>query len=103
MSNTQKNIIGMVPYIDPQHFKGQVNSNGKSCSYKANKISDVYSVGVLLWEISSGRKPFESYSDDFQRLALIPEVLNGKREIPVSNTPLDYIDIYTSMNNYCII
>ncbi|RIA82665.1 kinase-like domain-containing protein [Glomus cerebriforme] len=89
--STQKDFLGMVPYIDPQYFKPQSNNN----HYKANKESDVYSVGVLLWEISSGRKPFESYSDQFQKLALMLEISNGKREIPISNTPINYINIYT--------
>lgn len=36
---------GMIGYIDPQILK---NAN-----YKRNTKSDIYSVGVLLWEISS--------------------------------------------------
>ncbi|RIA84981.1 kinase-like domain-containing protein [Glomus cerebriforme] len=89
--STQKDFLGMVPYIDPQYFKPQSNNN----HYKANKESDVYSVGVLLWEITSGRKPFGSYSDQFQKLALMLEISNGKREIPIPDTPIDYINIYT--------
>src|SRR6266496_6497741 len=89
ITNTQRDIIGLTPYIDPQYFEKQTKKNYKK--------SDVYSVGVLLWEISSGRKPFESYSDDFQRLALLSEISDGKREIPVSDTPIDYIDIYTGI------
>ena len=81
-----KDIFGMVPYIDPQHFKKQ----------KASKKSDVYSVGVLLWEISSGQKPFESY-DSFP-MALMNEISNGKRETPISDTPIEYINIYKGTN-----
>jgi len=55
----------------------------------------VYSVGVLLWEISSGQKPFKSYN---QKSKLILEILNdGKRETPIPDTPIDYINIYTSI------
>ena len=90
ITNTQKNILGMVPYIDPQNFK--INNDNKNY-----EKSDVYSVGVLLWEISSGQKPFESYNDDFQRLTLMSEISNGKREIPVPDTPINYIDIYTGI------
>ncbi|EXX57993.1 hypothetical protein GLOIN_2v816085 [Rhizophagus irregularis DAOM 181602=DAOM 197198] len=89
VTNTQNKLVGLISYIDPQLFKNQSNSN-----YNYKK-SDVYSVGVLLWEISSGRKPFESYNDDFQRIALISEILNGKRETPIYDTPSDYINIYT--------
>ena len=85
-SNSNKYILGMVSYIDPQHFKKK----------RSNKKSDVYSVGVLLWEISSGRNPFESYNDSPE--ALITEILIKRREIPISGTPIDYINIYESMN-----
>ncbi|CAB4373840.1 unnamed protein product [Rhizophagus irregularis] len=88
--STRHDIIGKVAYIDPQNYN--MNNN---YHYKPNKKSDVYSVGVLLWEISSGRTPFESYSDNYQRIALMLEIPNGKRETPVSDTPSDYIDIYT--------
>jgi serine/threonine protein kinase len=97
VTSTQKNILGLTSYIDPQLFKRQPNNN-----YNYKK-SDVYSVGVLLWEISSGRKPFESYDDDFKRIALMMEISNGKREIPVPDTLIDYVNIYTSMIICCII
>ncbi|GET61959.1 kinase-like domain-containing protein [Rhizophagus irregularis DAOM 181602=DAOM 197198] len=45
-----------------------------------NKKSDVYSVGILLWEISTGRQPFESYNNIHDETALILLILNGKRE-----------------------
>jgi hypothetical protein len=98
--STQKDIFGIVPYIDPQHFQEQKNSNNSGYHYRPNKKSDVYSVGVLLWEISSGQKPFKSYDKWYQKPILILEILNGKRESPIPNTPIDYINIYTSMYNF---
>ena len=83
----------MLPYIDPRHFKRQTNND----NYKANKKSDVYSVGVILWEISSGQGPFKSYNKPYQKPALMMEILNGKRETPIIGTPIDYINIYTSI------
>ncbi len=97
VSSNQHDIFGMLPYIDPQHFKKQTSDNDKSCHYKTNKKSDVYSVGVLLWEISSGQKPFKSYDSLYQKPILILEILNGKRETPVPDTQIDYINIYTSI------
>ena len=95
VSNTPGEIFGMLPYIDPQHFKQQTNNDNKNYRYQANKKSDVYSVGVILWEISSGRKPFESY--DNVSKALMIALSNGERETPISNTPIDYIKIYKSI------
>jgi hypothetical protein len=95
--------LGMIPYIDPQFLKVLTNNNDKNYYYEANKKSDVYSVGMLLWEISSGQIPFETFNDDIQKLNLISEIQNGRKESPISDTPTDYIDIYTSMIFYYII
>ena len=86
ISNFGSNIFGTVPYIDPQLFRDQ----------KANKKSDVYSVGVLLWEISSGKKPFDS-CDSSQAVILSKILVDGIRETPIPGTPIDYINLYTSM------
>ena len=57
-----------------------------------NSKSDIYSVGVLLWEISSGKSPFENEQDDFQ---LILKISQGAREDPIPDTPEDYRKLYT--------
>jgi serine/threonine protein kinase len=97
VSNSTKNIFEALPYIDPQYYKNKTNNN------RPNKKSDVYSVGVLLWEISSGQKPFESYDAPYRKPRLVLEILDGKREAPISNTPIDYVNIYTSIFIYYII
>ena len=44
-----------------------------------NEKSDVYSVGVLLWEISSGRPPFYVKGERYDgTLAL--QILHGRKE-----------------------
>ena len=47
--------FGIIPYVDPKCLD---NGKNQSKNYKLNKKSDVYSIGVLMWQISSGRKPF---------------------------------------------
>jgi hypothetical protein len=74
----------MIPYIDPIKFNDPQ-------SYSLNEKSDVYSIGVLLWEISSGRQPFKDKSD----YSLIVQISRGLRETPIPNTPEDYVKIYT--------
>jgi serine/threonine protein kinase len=62
----------MVAYVDPQIFI--INSN-KKC--------DIYSTGILLWEISSGKSPFRKELHDVSL-----------------STPEDYVQIYTGKYNY---
>jgi serine/threonine protein kinase len=81
----------MIPYVDPKKFN-QVKV------YSLNKKSDVYSVGVLLWEISSGQPPFCSEPYD---IPLALKILQGTRETHIPDTPIEYKKIYEG--NYCII
>ena len=87
-SNTSK-IFGVIPYMDPKSFN--VNN---SQNYKLNKKSDVYSIGVLLWQISSGRKPFCSDDVNYD-IRLTLAILNGKREEIIDGTPIEYSNLYT--------
>ncbi|RGB37266.1 kinase-like domain-containing protein [Rhizophagus diaphanus] len=83
-SNELLNIIGVIPYLDPMIFN---NSNGS-----LDEKSDVYSVGVLLWEIYSGQPPFYGKSYD-NELAL--QILDGLREAHIPSTPLEYRQVYS--------
>ena len=78
--------LGSIRYSDPEYLKDPNN-------YKRTKASDVYSVGVLMWEISSGKKPFqglESYNLTFN-------VTNGYKEKIIPGTPKLYVNIYTGI------
>src|ERR1051325_10279564 len=46
---------GIIPYVDQKRFSKQTEVNDPKHIYSLNGRSDVYSIGVLLWEISSGR------------------------------------------------
>ena len=79
----------MIPYVDPKSFS---NDKGRSQNYKFNKKSNVYSVGVLMWQISSGREPFNAENDSDVGLSLA--IANGKREEIIDGTPIEYIHLY---------
>ncbi|CAG8746735.1 12216_t:CDS:2, partial [Cetraspora pellucida] len=74
--------IGALRYSDPKFLDIP--------NYSRTKKSDIYSLGVLLWQISSGREPFESKP----LLSLISGIISGLREKPVYGTPKDYVVIY---------
>ena len=84
MSSNTSRLFGVLPYIDPK-----VLNDRKNC--KLNKKSDVYSIGVLMWQISSGCRPF--YADyDISLLTL--DIINGKREEIINGTVTIYSNLY---------
>jgi serine/threonine protein kinase len=83
-SNSQLKLLGMAPYVDP---KVLMNEN-----LKLNEKSDVYSIGVLLWEISSGIPPFHKEAN---KIGLIYDISQGRRETIIPDTPNDYSNLYT--------
>ncbi|CAB4379587.1 unnamed protein product [Rhizophagus irregularis] len=90
-SNSQSKTFGLIPYTDPKSF-----NRNTSTLYLLNKKSDVYSIGVLLWEISSGQPPFHGIPYD---VGLAISILQGLREEPIPNISKDYIKIYTDCWN----
>ncbi|UZO03958.1 uncharacterized protein OCT59_024357 [Rhizophagus irregularis] len=91
-SNFQSKLFGMVPYVDPKSFSKRRNNNNQM--FSLNEKSDVYSVGVLLWEISSGQPPFYAEGEEYD-VSLILEISQGLRETVVPDTPEEYVKIYT--------
>ncbi|PKK66739.1 kinase-like protein [Rhizophagus irregularis] len=82
-TNSKGNTHGMLEYIDPQFFKDK--------KYKKNKESDIYSLGVLLWEITSGHIPFSECSKD---ILFRDYIKGGGREEPIKGTPTEYQKLY---------
>jgi serine/threonine protein kinase len=82
-SNTSR-VLGIIPYMDPKKFNDQ--------NYRLSEQSDVYSIGILLWQISSGYGPF--YKVDYDAPLMI-SILNGRREMIIYGTPVEYSNLYT--------
>ncbi|RGB24703.1 kinase-like domain-containing protein [Rhizophagus diaphanus] len=72
-----KSVYGNLPYIAPEVIVGEVTT------FK----SDIYSIGMLMWEISSGQPPFINYEHNYD---LAMNIVNGIRPKIVSGTPLEY-------------
>ncbi|RIA88012.1 kinase-like domain-containing protein [Glomus cerebriforme] len=76
-----------IAYVEPQYLHNS--------SYEQDIKSDIYSLGTLLWELSSERPPFSNYIQKAFSVAQIKKILlNGEREDPVENTPLKYLRLY---------
>jgi serine/threonine protein kinase len=72
-----KSIYGNLPYIAPEVIAGK----------QTTKASDIYSIAMLMWEISSGHPPFINYEHDYY---LATNIINGIRPRIVPGTPLEY-------------
>ncbi|CAG8615377.1 807_t:CDS:2, partial [Cetraspora pellucida] len=82
---TNSKLCGIFPFIDPCKLN--------DLKYRYDKKSDVYSIGVLMWEISSnGTVPFDNQGYD---PSLPLKIIQGSREKPILGTPIQYIDLYS--------
>ncbi|RGB34779.1 kinase-like domain-containing protein, partial [Rhizophagus diaphanus] len=74
-------IYGIIPYVAPEIF----------LSHKYTKASDIYSFGMIMWEVMTGRKPFWDRNHDAE---LIVEIcINGARPPIVTDAPEGYIEL----------
>ncbi|CAG8557229.1 14642_t:CDS:2, partial [Funneliformis mosseae] len=88
--NTQNSIniigtFGRIPYVDPKKLL--------DLNYQYTKFSDIYSYGVLMWEISSEVPPFKNIIRNEEHLLRI-EIIKGVREKAIEGTPKIYEDLY---------
>ena len=83
-SNSMANKMGIIEYVEPQCLK--------NINYIKDKRSDIYSLGVLLWEITSGNPPF-CHIVERDMLGYHISHMN-LREIPIEDTPFEYQQLY---------
>ncbi|RIA86995.1 kinase-like domain-containing protein [Glomus cerebriforme] len=72
-----KSIYGNLPYMAPEVIFGK----------EYTFASDIYSFGILMWEISSGQTPFNNYEHNYD---LAMKIVNGMRPKIISGTPSEY-------------
>ncbi|RIA78715.1 kinase-like domain-containing protein, partial [Glomus cerebriforme] len=84
--SSKNNLYGILPFIDPYKLKNM--------KFELNKRSDIYSLGMVLWEISSCRMPFPHLKNE--EVCLFFYILNGLKEEFIRGTPMGYLDIYTN-------
>ncbi|ORZ18353.1 kinase-like domain-containing protein, partial [Lobosporangium transversale] len=79
-------------YIAPE----RLTKNGTRYSIEC----DIYSLGMVFWEITSGRPPFENQIaacsvEDGSLMNLAQSIMAGRRERPVEGTDPIFEDLYT--------
>jgi len=95
-SNYSKDVFGLLPYVEPSCLNSMCNIKDGNQSYEINAKSDIYSIGVLFWQLSSGHMPFCADNNDAQYDAgLAIAIENGKREYIIKGTPVEYSNLYT--------
>jgi serine/threonine protein kinase len=75
-----KGVYGALPYIAPEILRGK----------SFTKVSDVYSLGMIMWEISSGRIAFSEYEKE---LSLAIDICEGLRPQIIKGTTLCYANL----------
>src|SRR6266540_4269878 len=91
MKNIHNNLFGNVPFVAPEILDASKTKQEDPYT----KSSDVYSLGVLLWEISSGKPPFENSND----YTIVANILLGHREEKIPDTPNGYYKLYSECWN----
>jgi serine/threonine protein kinase len=85
--NDGDEIYGIISYIAPEIFQGQ----------KYTKTSDIYSFGMIMWELMTGRRPFWDATHDTD---LIIRICDGLRPPIVTNAPEGYIELMQECWHY---
>ncbi|PKY54370.1 kinase-like protein [Rhizophagus irregularis] len=71
-------VYGNLPYIAPEVI----------CGKQTTFASDIYSIAILMWEVSSGYLPFIDYKHHDYELAM--NIIDGIRPEIIQDTPLEY-------------
>ena len=74
-------IFGVIPYMAPEVLSKKTYT----------KESDIYSFGMIMWEFTTGKKPFHD------RLHLMLDILKGERPQVTDDTP----EFYAELMNKC--
>ncbi|CAG8637011.1 4359_t:CDS:1, partial [Paraglomus occultum] len=88
---------GTPAYKDPASFyfakpNGNLELEENQKPNRRGKKSDIFSLGVILWEISSGKIPCEGRTESY---AIFIYRSKRCRDAPFPGTPEEYIKLYT--------
>ena len=73
-------IFGVIPYLAPEVLSKKPYT----------KESDIYSFGMIMWEFTTGKKPFHDRSHNHY---LMLDILKGERPQITDDTPEFYVEL----------
>jgi len=73
-----ENIYGVLPYVAPEVLRRAPYT----------KEADIYSLGMIMWELSSNEAPYADRAHDY---SLAEDICNGLRPPIISGTPKGYV------------
>src|SRR6185503_9314667 len=80
MDNYDDEIYGIISYMAPEILQGK----------EYTIASDVYSFGMIMWELITGRMPFWNQNNGIE---LIIKICKNFRPPIIKNTPKGYIEL----------
>ncbi|CAG8457320.1 3411_t:CDS:2 [Acaulospora morrowiae] len=83
-AHMENKVFGVLPYIAPEVLRGG----------QYTKAADIYSMGIIMWEITSGKRPYLERPYD-RKLAI--DICEGLRPEITSGTP----DVYRELMEMC--
>ncbi|RHZ85919.1 hypothetical protein Glove_58g43 [Diversispora epigaea] len=77
-SQKSKNVYGVLPYVAPEILRGDPYT----------QAADIYSLGMIMWEMSSNEPPFADRAHDYD---LARDICAGLRPPIIVGTPKGYV------------
>src|SRR5439155_804525 len=83
-SEPSSTVYGVIPYVAPEVFR----------IHKFTQKSDIYAIGILMYQMATGEPPFRDMPFDF---ILVKEICNGLRPRMPSSAP----ELYKALAAEC--
>src|SRR6266540_912982 len=80
-TTSRDKAYGKIPYVAPEVFKSKMYT----------KESDIYSLGIILWEIFTNRSPF--YDLPYEKCLVIVKICEGLRPVIDPEMPREYKEL----------
>ena len=78
VNDTGDTQYGVLPYVAPEILRRE----------KYTPAADIYSLGMIMWELSSNQPPFADRAHDY---SLARDICNGLRPPIIAGTPTGYV------------